>query len=142
MRVELRIARLTVIQRTGSCKLQFLPLLLSLGLYYQPIFVEFRIYINDPTALQTFLWCRGGGKVGKRAVEQNYACVLSELTLQLGSCHGLANSGQHEPLRWGTSIITCMLASAFVLHVKYAFTFTVFHLWIAISNLNVKDNKM
>ncbi|CAJ2632513.1 unnamed protein product [Trifolium pratense] len=31
---------------------------------------------------------RGGGKVGKRAVEQNYASVLSELMLQLGSCHG------------------------------------------------------
>ncbi|KHN02293.1 HEAT repeat-containing protein 7A like [Glycine soja] len=42
---------------------------------------------------------RGGGKVGKRAVEQNYASVLSELTLQLGSCHGLTYSGQHEPLR-------------------------------------------
>ncbi|XP_019425603.1 PREDICTED: protein SHOOT GRAVITROPISM 6 isoform X3 [Lupinus angustifolius] len=42
---------------------------------------------------------RGGGKVGKKAVEQNYASVLSELTLQLGSCHGLANSGQHGPLR-------------------------------------------
>ncbi|WVZ06660.1 hypothetical protein V8G54_020006 [Vigna mungo] len=34
-----------------------------------------------------------------RAVEQNYASVLSELTLQLGSCHGLTYSGQHEPLR-------------------------------------------
>ncbi|KAI4300360.1 hypothetical protein L6164_033748 [Bauhinia variegata] len=42
---------------------------------------------------------RGGGKVGKRAVENNYASVLSELTLQLGSCHGLSNYGQHEPLR-------------------------------------------
>ncbi|XP_045795656.1 protein SHOOT GRAVITROPISM 6 isoform X1 [Trifolium pratense] len=42
---------------------------------------------------------RGGGKVGKRAVEQNYASVLSELMLQLGSCHGLAYSGHLEPLR-------------------------------------------
>ncbi|KAK4272815.1 hypothetical protein QN277_021318 [Acacia crassicarpa] len=42
---------------------------------------------------------RGGGKVGKRAVELHYASVLSELTLQLGSCHTLANSGLHEPLR-------------------------------------------
>ncbi|KAF7804391.1 protein SHOOT GRAVITROPISM 6 isoform X1 [Senna tora] len=41
---------------------------------------------------------RGGGKVGKRAVELHYASVLSELTLQLGSCHSLANSGLHEPL--------------------------------------------
>ncbi|XP_024022984.1 protein SHOOT GRAVITROPISM 6 [Morus notabilis] len=42
---------------------------------------------------------RGGGKVGKKAVEQNYASVLAELTLQLGSCHILASSGQQDPLR-------------------------------------------
>ncbi|XP_050380129.1 protein SHOOT GRAVITROPISM 6 isoform X2 [Argentina anserina] len=48
-------------------------------------------------ALTTFF--RGGGRIGKKAVEQNYASVLAELTLQLGSCHGLANCGQHEPLR-------------------------------------------
>ncbi|KAM6568771.1 hypothetical protein CsatB_016756 [Cannabis sativa] len=42
---------------------------------------------------------RGGGKVGKKAVEQNYASVLAELTLQLGSCHVLASSGQLEPLK-------------------------------------------
>ncbi|OVA17935.1 HEAT [Macleaya cordata] len=42
---------------------------------------------------------RGGGKVGKKAVEQSYAVVLSALTLQLGSCHGLVGSGQQEPLR-------------------------------------------
>ncbi|POO01806.1 Coatomer beta subunit [Trema orientale] len=42
---------------------------------------------------------RGGGKIGKKAVEQNYASVLAELTLQLGSCHVLASSGQLEPLR-------------------------------------------
>ncbi|XP_038697854.1 protein SHOOT GRAVITROPISM 6 isoform X2 [Tripterygium wilfordii] len=42
---------------------------------------------------------RGGGKVGKKAVEQNYASVLGELILQLGSCHGLASCGQIEPLR-------------------------------------------
>uniref|UniRef100_A0A2C9VCM9 Uncharacterized protein n=1 Tax=Manihot esculenta TaxID=3983 RepID=A0A2C9VCM9_MANES len=42
---------------------------------------------------------RGGGKVGKRAVEQSYASVLAALTLQFGSCHGLASSGQQEPLR-------------------------------------------
>ncbi|KAJ8438694.1 hypothetical protein Cgig2_011877 [Carnegiea gigantea] len=41
----------------------------------------------------------GGGKVGKRAVEQHYASVLAALTLQLGSCHSLAGSGQPEPLR-------------------------------------------
>lgn len=44
-------------------------------------------------------YCRGGGKVGKKAVEQNYASVLAELTLQLGSCHILASSGQQDPLR-------------------------------------------
>lgn len=43
--------------------------------------------------------CRGGGKIGKKAVQQNYASVLAELTLQLGSCHGLASHGQHDPLR-------------------------------------------
>ncbi|XP_022143882.1 protein SHOOT GRAVITROPISM 6 [Momordica charantia] len=42
---------------------------------------------------------RGGGKVGKKAVEQNYALVLAELTLQLGSCHHLASLGQQEQLR-------------------------------------------
>ncbi|KAM2569015.1 hypothetical protein TB2_009175 [Malus domestica] len=42
---------------------------------------------------------RGGGKIGKKAVQQNYASVLAELTLQLGSCHGLASRGQHDPLR-------------------------------------------
>ncbi|CAL5387693.1 unnamed protein product [Camellia sinensis] len=42
---------------------------------------------------------RGGGKVGKKAVEQSYSSVLAELLLQLGSCHGLASSGQQEPLR-------------------------------------------
>ncbi|WOL06180.1 protein SHOOT GRAVITROPISM 6 [Canna indica] len=42
---------------------------------------------------------RGGGKIGKKAVEQSYSTVLSALTLQLGSCHGLAGSGQQEPLQ-------------------------------------------
>ncbi|XP_027775493.1 protein SHOOT GRAVITROPISM 6 isoform X4 [Solanum pennellii] len=42
---------------------------------------------------------RGGGKVGKKAVEQSYASVLATLTLQLGSCHGLASTGELEPLR-------------------------------------------
>ncbi|XP_021743434.1 protein SHOOT GRAVITROPISM 6-like isoform X1 [Chenopodium quinoa] len=42
---------------------------------------------------------RGGGKVGKKAVQQSYASVLAALTLQLGSCHGLAILGQPEPLR-------------------------------------------
>ncbi|KAF9599000.1 hypothetical protein IFM89_033345 [Coptis chinensis] len=42
---------------------------------------------------------RGGGKVGKKAVEQNYGTVLSALTLQFGTCHGLVASGQQEPLR-------------------------------------------
>ncbi|XP_050226540.1 protein SHOOT GRAVITROPISM 6 [Mercurialis annua] len=42
---------------------------------------------------------RGGGKVGKKAVEQSYASVLAALILQFGSCHGLASLGQHESLR-------------------------------------------
>ncbi|KAM3325089.1 protein SHOOT GRAVITROPISM 6 isoform X1 [Capsicum chacoense] len=48
---------------------------------------------------------RGGGKVGKKAVEQSYASVLATLTLQLGSCHGLASTGELEPL--------CALLAAF-----------------------------
>ncbi|CAN1275901.1 Protein SHOOT GRAVITROPISM 6 [Linum perenne] len=43
---------------------------------------------------------RGGGKVGKKAVEQSYASVLAGLTLQFGSCHGLASFGQREPLQY------------------------------------------
>ncbi|KAL5709726.1 Protein SHOOT GRAVITROPISM 6 [Ranunculus cassubicifolius] len=42
---------------------------------------------------------RGGGKVGKKAVEQSYSTVLSALTLQLGNCHGRVGSGLHDPLR-------------------------------------------
>ncbi|KAL3532002.1 hypothetical protein ACH5RR_005523 [Cinchona calisaya] len=42
---------------------------------------------------------RGGGKIGRKAVEQNYASVLATLVLHFGSCHGLASSGQLEPLR-------------------------------------------
>ncbi|KAG6479398.1 hypothetical protein ZIOFF_062861 [Zingiber officinale] len=42
---------------------------------------------------------RGGGKIGKKAVEQSYSTVFSVLTLQLGSCHGLAGLGQLEPLQ-------------------------------------------
>ncbi|XP_071908326.1 protein SHOOT GRAVITROPISM 6-like isoform X2 [Coffea arabica] len=41
---------------------------------------------------------RGGGKIGRKAVEQNYASVLATLVLHFGSCHGLASFGQHEPL--------------------------------------------
>ncbi|KAK4392143.1 protein SHOOT GRAVITROPISM 6 [Sesamum angolense] len=42
---------------------------------------------------------RGGGKVGKRAVEQKYGSVLATLVLHLGTCHRLSSSGQQEPLR-------------------------------------------
>ncbi|WOH06122.1 hypothetical protein DCAR_0625545 [Daucus carota subsp. sativus] len=48
-------------------------------------------------ALTSFF--RGGGRIGKKSVEQKYASVLATLTLHLGSCHGLASSGQQEPLR-------------------------------------------
>ncbi|XP_074355121.1 protein SHOOT GRAVITROPISM 6 isoform X2 [Apium graveolens] len=48
-------------------------------------------------ALTSFF--RGGGRIGKKSVEQNYASVLATLTLHLGSCHGLASSGHQEPLR-------------------------------------------
>ncbi|KAK9079338.1 hypothetical protein SSX86_001009 [Deinandra increscens subsp. villosa] len=42
---------------------------------------------------------RGGGKIGKRAVEQDYASVTAILTLHLGSCYSQSTSGQHEQLR-------------------------------------------
>ncbi|XP_023639673.1 protein SHOOT GRAVITROPISM 6 isoform X1 [Capsella rubella] len=42
---------------------------------------------------------RGGGKIGKKAVEKSYSSLVGALTLQLGSCHGLASSGQQDPLR-------------------------------------------
>ncbi|KAH9621654.1 hypothetical protein KSS87_017788 [Heliosperma pusillum] len=45
---------------------------------------------------------RGGGKIGKKAVEQSYSSVLASLLLQLGTCHALASSGQPEPLRYAT----------------------------------------
>uniref|UniRef100_A0A0E0NPN8 Condensin complex subunit 1 C-terminal domain-containing protein n=1 Tax=Oryza rufipogon TaxID=4529 RepID=A0A0E0NPN8_ORYRU len=48
-------------------------------------------------ALNAFL--RGGGKIGKQAVEQSYPSVLSALILKLGSLHGLAELGRNELLR-------------------------------------------
>lgn len=52
--------------------------------------------------------CRGGGKTAKKVVEQSYAVVLCALALQLGSCHGLAGSGQQEPL-WYITMRPCSL---------------------------------
>ncbi|KAL3825838.1 hypothetical protein ACJIZ3_021867 [Penstemon smallii] len=59
--------------------------------------VEDNVLHAAVVALTAFF--RGGGKVGKRAVEQSYASVLATLVLHLGSCHSLVNSGQQEPLR-------------------------------------------
>lgn len=70
----------------------FRSVLSAMPNWIQAIFYDFTVYWAS-------CWCRGGGKIGKRAVEQNYASVISELMLQLGSCHGIANSGQQEPLR-------------------------------------------
>ncbi|KAL4592110.1 hypothetical protein LXL04_005094 [Taraxacum kok-saghyz] len=42
---------------------------------------------------------RGGGKIGKRAVEHNYASVTAILTLHLGSCHSQYVSLQQDQLR-------------------------------------------
>lgn len=42
---------------------------------------------------------RGGGKIGKQAVERSYPSVLSALILKLGSLHGLAELGRNELLR-------------------------------------------
>ncbi|KAL0344680.1 UNVERIFIED_CONTAM: protein SHOOT GRAVITROPISM 6 [Sesamum radiatum] len=49
---------------------------------------------------------RGGGKIGKRAVEQKYGSVLATLVLHLGTCHRLSSSGQQEPLRYQTGIFS------------------------------------
>ena len=57
--------------------------------------------------------CRGGGKVGKKAIEQSYASVLAELTLQLGSFHGLVSTGQYERLQWGLSLYYSVDLSSF-----------------------------
>ncbi|KAL6902358.1 hypothetical protein ACP4OV_005234 [Aristida adscensionis] len=48
-------------------------------------------------ALNAFM--RGGGKIGKQAVERSYSSVLSGLILKLGSLHGLAELGRNELLR-------------------------------------------
>ncbi|CAL4920753.1 unnamed protein product [Urochloa decumbens] len=48
-------------------------------------------------ALNAFM--RGGGKIGKQAVEKSYPSVLSGLVLKLGSLHGLAELGRNELLR-------------------------------------------
>ena len=53
----------------------------------------------DFTYLKTFKLYRGGGKIGKQAVEQSYPSVLSGLILKLGSLHGLAELGRNELLR-------------------------------------------
>ncbi|KAH7690563.1 Armadillo-like helical-containing protein [Dioscorea alata] len=42
---------------------------------------------------------RGGGKTGKKAVEQSYSVVLSALILQLGSCHGLSGLDHQDNSR-------------------------------------------
>ncbi|KAL3623358.1 Protein SHOOT GRAVITROPISM 6 [Castilleja foliolosa] len=59
--------------------------------------VEDNLWHAAVIALAAFF--RGGGKVGKKAVEESYGSVLATLVLHFGSCHSLANSGQHEPLR-------------------------------------------
>ncbi|PPD98983.1 hypothetical protein GOBAR_DD03990 [Gossypium barbadense] len=58
------------------------------------LFLEHLISVLNQTRVT-----KSGGKVGKRAVEHGYSSVLAALVLQLGSCHGLATSGRHEPLR-------------------------------------------
>lgn len=65
------------------------------------LFVEVRVEddILQAAIVALTAFFRGGGKIGKKAVEQAYASVVAALTLQLGSCHGLASSGQQEPLR-------------------------------------------
>ncbi|OWM69676.1 hypothetical protein CDL15_Pgr025525 [Punica granatum] len=52
-----------------------------------------------PAVFALTAFFRGGGKVGKKAVEQSYSYVLAELIIQFGSCHRLASTGQLEPLQ-------------------------------------------
>lgn len=61
-----------------------------------------------PSDIFNIILSRGGGKTGKKVVEQSYAAVLCALTLQLGSCHGLAGSAQKEPL-WYITVHPCVL---------------------------------
>ena len=83
--------------------------------------------------------CRGGGKVGKKAIEQSYASVLAELTLQLGSFHGLVSTGQYERLQWGLSLYYSVDLSSFTflvikltafLSFSLFFSFLLFYLFI------------
>ncbi|KAJ3682539.1 hypothetical protein LUZ60_015112 [Juncus effusus] len=60
--------------------------------------------LGDNTLLQAAVlsltaFLRGGEKVGKRAVEQNYSSVLSALVLKLGNLHGLSVPSQQEHLK-------------------------------------------
>lgn len=56
-------------------------------------------YILQAAVIALTALFRGGGKIGKKAVEQSYSSVLCALILQLGICHGLAELGQQEHLR-------------------------------------------
>lgn len=60
----------------------------------------FLCYITALIALLLNVHARGGGKTGRKAVEQSYASVVATLVLHFGSCHGFASSGQLEPLRY------------------------------------------
>ncbi|XP_078440050.1 ARM repeat superfamily protein isoform X2 [Wolffia australiana] len=66
--------------------------------YYSELSPEEDIQRASVLALTALF--RGGGKTGKKAVEQHYASVLSTLILQLGSCHGLGLAGKQEPMRF------------------------------------------
>ncbi|KAK8446790.1 hypothetical protein SEVIR_9G545400v4 [Setaria viridis] len=55
--------------------------------------------ILQATMFAVNAFMRGGGKIGKQAVEKSYPSVLAGLILKLGSLHGLAELGRNELLR-------------------------------------------
>nr|CAD1836020.1 unnamed protein product [Ananas comosus var. bracteatus] len=55
--------------------------------------------IQQAAILAVNAFFRGGGKMGKKAVEHSYSSVLSALIIQLGSRHGVSGCGQQEYYR-------------------------------------------
>ncbi|KAH6755393.1 ARM repeat superfamily protein [Perilla frutescens var. hirtella] len=55
--------------------------------------------VLDAAVIALTAFFRGGGRVGKKSVEQSYGSVFATLVLHLGICHSLSYSGQQEPLR-------------------------------------------
>lgn len=68
--------------------------------YFRMLFLLFRCCVGlFPRIAVLKSDIRGGGKTGKKAVEQSYSVVLSALILQLGSCHGLSGLDHQDNSR-------------------------------------------